>query len=126
MLIHERYLRREVVLATLLVLASFLGLFGFFDLINELDNLGRGNYGLQMRVTYECSPQGTGSRFTRSMEYRFDHLFGRLANRLFLHRRLQQDSADLLKHLGIVAEHVIPSAGTASMNGLQAGGTRVR
>jgi len=86
----------------------------------------RGNYGLQMRVTYECSPQGTGSRFTRSMEYRFDHLFGRLANRLFLHRRLQQDSADLLKHLGIVAEHVIPSAGTASMNGLQAGGTRVR
>jgi lipopolysaccharide export system permease protein len=52
MLIHERYLRREVVLATLLVLASFLGLFGFFDLINELDNLGRGNYGLEHAVMY--------------------------------------------------------------------------
>ena len=52
MLIHERYLRREVVLATLLVLASFLGLFGFFDLINELDNLGRGNDGLEHAVMY--------------------------------------------------------------------------
>lgn len=52
MLIHERYIRREVALATLLVLAAFLGLFGFFDLINELDNLGRGNYGLQHAVMY--------------------------------------------------------------------------
>jgi lipopolysaccharide export system permease protein len=52
MLIHERYLAREVLLASLLVLASFLGLFGFFDLINELDNLGRGNYGLEHAVMY--------------------------------------------------------------------------
>jgi lipopolysaccharide export system permease protein len=52
MLIHERYLGREVLLASLLVLASFLGLFGFFDLINELDNLGRGNYGLEHAVMY--------------------------------------------------------------------------
>jgi lipopolysaccharide export system permease protein len=52
MRIHERYLRREVVLASLLVLAAFLGLFGFFDLINELDNLGRGNYGLEHAVMY--------------------------------------------------------------------------
>ncbi len=52
MQIHERYLRREIVLASLLVLASFLGLFGFFDLINELDNLGRGNYGLEHAVMY--------------------------------------------------------------------------
>lgn len=52
MLIHQRYLRREVVLASLLVLTAFLGLFGFFDLINELDNLGRGNYGLEHAVMY--------------------------------------------------------------------------
>ncbi|EGK71086.1 MAG: LPS export ABC transporter permease LptG [Methyloversatilis sp.] len=52
MLIHERYVRREVALATLLVLTAFLGLFGFFDLINELDNLGRGNYGLEHAVMY--------------------------------------------------------------------------
>jgi lipopolysaccharide export LptBFGC system permease protein LptF len=51
-MIHERYIRREVALASLLVLASFLGLFGFFDLINELDNLGRGNYGLEHAVMY--------------------------------------------------------------------------
>ena len=52
MLIHERYLRRELLLAILLVLASFLGLFAFFDLINELDNIGRGNYGLEHAVLY--------------------------------------------------------------------------
>lgn len=52
MQIHERYIRREVSLASLLVLAAFLGLFGFFDLINELDNLGRGNYGLQHAVMF--------------------------------------------------------------------------
>ncbi len=52
MLIHERYVLREVAFATLLVLAAFLGLFGFFDLINELDNLGRGNYGLEHAVMY--------------------------------------------------------------------------
>jgi lipopolysaccharide export system permease protein len=50
--IFERYVRREVVLASLLVLAAFLGLFGFFDLINELDNLGRGNYGLEHAVMF--------------------------------------------------------------------------
>ncbi|WP_018411804.1 LPS export ABC transporter permease LptG [Methyloversatilis thermotolerans] len=52
MQIHRRYIRREVTLATLLVLAAFLGLFGFFDLINELDNLGRGNYRLEHAVMF--------------------------------------------------------------------------
>lgn len=59
----------------------------------------RGRYGLLMQVTYECCQRGTGSRFTRTLEYRFDHLLGRLANRLFLNKRLEQDSAALLEHL---------------------------
>lgn len=41
-----RYLSREIYKATAFVLFAFLALFGFFDLINELDNLGKGTYGM--------------------------------------------------------------------------------
>lgn len=50
--IYYRYLRREVHAATLLVLVAFLGLFGFFDLINELDDLGKGDYQLQHALLF--------------------------------------------------------------------------
>ena len=43
----SRYLAREIVSATLLVLTAFLGLFGFFDLIHELGDIGKGDYRLQ-------------------------------------------------------------------------------
>lgn len=43
----SRYLVREIVSATVLVLAAFLGLFGFFDLIHELGDIGKGDYKLQ-------------------------------------------------------------------------------
>jgi len=43
----RRYLAREIYSATLLVLVAFLMLFAFFDLINELNYLGKGNYRLQ-------------------------------------------------------------------------------
>ena len=43
----RRYLAREIYAATLLVLVAFLMLFAFFDLINELNYLGKGNYHLQ-------------------------------------------------------------------------------
>ena len=42
-----RYLAREIISATLLVLLAFLGLFGFFDLIHELGDIGKGDYRLQ-------------------------------------------------------------------------------
>ncbi len=45
--ILRRYLAREIYAATLLVLVAFLMLFAFFDLINELNYLGKGNYRLQ-------------------------------------------------------------------------------
>jgi lipopolysaccharide export system permease protein len=47
LIILRKYLAREVYAATLLVLVAFLMLFAFFDLINELNYLGKGNYRLQ-------------------------------------------------------------------------------
>ncbi len=50
--IFQRYLAREVISASFLVLAAFLGLFAFFDLVNELEDLGRGGYRLEHAVAY--------------------------------------------------------------------------
>ena len=47
MIVLRKYLAREIYAATLLVLVAFLMLFAFFDLINELNSLGKGNYRLQ-------------------------------------------------------------------------------
>lgn len=46
MKIYRRYLAREVSGGILLVLAGFLALFGFFDLIAEVKNVGEGSYQL--------------------------------------------------------------------------------
>ena len=47
MRVLRRYIEGEIISATLLVLTAFLGLFAFFDLINELGDIGRGDYRLQ-------------------------------------------------------------------------------
>jgi lipopolysaccharide export system permease protein len=47
-----RYFTREILGASLLVLAALLALFGFFDLIRELDDLGHGTYKLSMMIAY--------------------------------------------------------------------------
>jgi lipopolysaccharide export system permease protein len=47
-----RYFAREILLTSLLVLAALLALFAFFDLIRELDDLGRGNYRLTVMLAY--------------------------------------------------------------------------
>lgn len=46
-LVYERYLAREIYAATALVLAAFLALFAFFDLIHEMQDLGKGSYQIQ-------------------------------------------------------------------------------
>ena len=51
---YQRYLFREVFFATLLVLAAFLALFGFFDLINELGDIGKGAYRIQQIGRASC------------------------------------------------------------------------
>ena len=58
-----------------------------------------------MFVTYQCQPHGSQTRFTRTLEYRFAHPVGRLADRLVLHKRIERDSAKLLRNLSAVAEH---------------------
>lgn len=52
MKIYRRYLSREVTGAILLVLAGFLALFGFFDMIAEVKNVGQGNYQLQHAAAF--------------------------------------------------------------------------
>jgi len=47
-----RYLAKEILVASLLVLVALLALFSFFDLIRELDDLGRGNYRLNAMIAY--------------------------------------------------------------------------
>ena len=42
--LYERYLMRECFAAIFLVLAAFLALFSFFDLINELRTVGKAGY----------------------------------------------------------------------------------
>lgn len=50
--VYERYLLKEVISATLLVLAAFVMLFGFFDLIAEVQDIGKGNYQLPQALGY--------------------------------------------------------------------------
>jgi lipopolysaccharide export system permease protein len=47
-----RYLRREIAVAVGFVLVGFLALFAFFDLINELEDVGRGGYRLQHALAF--------------------------------------------------------------------------
>src|ERR1700752_1574643 len=47
-----RYFTREILPERLLVLAALLALFGFFDLIRELDDFGRGQYRLTAVLAY--------------------------------------------------------------------------
>lgn len=50
--VFERHLAREIYSATLLVLAAFLGLFAFFDLIHEMEDVGRQGYQLRHALAY--------------------------------------------------------------------------
>jgi lipopolysaccharide export system permease protein len=47
-----RYFTREILVTSLFVLAALLALFAFFDLIHELDDLGKGSYRLPEMLGY--------------------------------------------------------------------------
>ncbi len=47
-----RYISREILATSILMLIALLVLFGFFDLIRELDDLGKGNYRLTAMLGY--------------------------------------------------------------------------
>ncbi len=46
MKIINRYLTQEITSSILLIMAALLAMFSFFDLIQELENIGRGTYGI--------------------------------------------------------------------------------
>jgi lipopolysaccharide export system permease protein len=46
MKIVNRYLTKEIISSILLVMLALLAMFSFFDLIQELENIGKGDYGL--------------------------------------------------------------------------------
>jgi lipopolysaccharide export system permease protein len=48
----DRYLAHEILGGTLLVFSALVVLFAFFDLINELPSLGKGNYGLPQIIAH--------------------------------------------------------------------------
>lgn len=50
--LYERHLAREIYAATGLVLLAFLMLFAFFDLIHQLESIGKGNYQIQHALAY--------------------------------------------------------------------------
>ncbi|MBI4753822.1 MAG: LPS export ABC transporter permease LptG [Betaproteobacteria bacterium] len=52
MKVFQRYLAREVYAGTVLVLVAFLALFAFFDLVHELEDLGKGGYKLQHALLF--------------------------------------------------------------------------
>jgi lipopolysaccharide export system permease protein len=52
MRVFERHLAREIHASSLLVLAAFLGLFAFFDLIHEMESVGSGGYELHHALGY--------------------------------------------------------------------------
>jgi lipopolysaccharide export system permease protein len=47
-----RYIGRDVLFATLLLFVALVGLFTFFDLINEMRDVGRGNYTLTTALIF--------------------------------------------------------------------------
>ena len=47
-----RYIGRDVLLSTLLIFVALIGLFTFFDLINEMRDVGRGTYTITTALLY--------------------------------------------------------------------------
>ncbi len=52
MTVLQRYFTREILRAVLFVLVAFLALFAFFDLINELPDVGHGGYRIEHAFLY--------------------------------------------------------------------------
>lgn len=50
--LYERHLAREIYASTALVLLAFLMLFAFFDLIHQLESIGKGDYRIQHALAY--------------------------------------------------------------------------
>ena len=70
-----------------------------------------GDNGLSLLLTYECAAEGDGTRFVRTLEYRFSGLVMRMANQLLLKRRIERESAASMLALRETAERYLASTG---------------
>ncbi len=52
MTVLQRYFATEIIRAAIFVLVAFLALFAFFDMMGQLDSIGRGNYQLKHAFFY--------------------------------------------------------------------------
>jgi len=52
MKIITRYLFKEITVNVLLITLALIAMFSFFDLIQELESLGQGNYGLSKIILF--------------------------------------------------------------------------
>jgi len=50
--ILTRYLLKEITISVTLIMLALIAMFSFFDLIQELESLGRGNYGLSKVILF--------------------------------------------------------------------------
>ena len=71
----------------------------------------QGDHGLSLVLTYECEAWGDGTRFIRTLEYRFSGLGMRIANGLLLKHRIDQESAASMLALREMAEKHLAQSG---------------
>jgi hypothetical protein len=71
----------------------------------------QGDNGLSLVVTYECTAEGDGTRFVRTLEYQFSGVMMRIANRLLLKRRIDHESAASMQALREMAHKQLAAAG---------------
>ncbi|MBU2295824.1 MAG: SRPBCC family protein, partial [Gammaproteobacteria bacterium] len=69
----------------------------------------RGDHGLGLLLTYECIDVEGGCEFVRTLEYGFDGLLMRIANRLLLSRRIERESQASMQALRAVLERSQPA-----------------
>jgi hypothetical protein len=70
----------------------------------------QGDHGLSLLLTYECAAEGSGTRFVRTLDYRFAGLGMRIANHLLLKRRIERESAASMLALRDMAAQYLASA----------------
>lgn len=70
-----------------------------------------GDNGLSLLLTYECAAKDDGTRFVRTLQYRFSGLAMRMANQLLLKRRIDRESAASMLALRETAEKYLAQSG---------------
>ncbi|MNR28264.1 Polyketide cyclase / dehydrase and lipid transport [compost metagenome] len=70
----------------------------------------KGTHGLELLLTYECEKTESGTRFVRTLDYRFAGPLMRLANLLVMRGKIERESAESMRRLKEMAERAIDDA----------------